>query len=53
MGEGCIPLRRIKSWVAAAGFQGFDECEIFSTRRWAQDQDAWLAEITAAYQQFC
>ena len=53
MGEGCIPLRRIKGWVEAAGFRGFDECEVFSTRRWAQDQDAYLAEILTAYQQFC
>ena len=53
MGEGCIPLKKIKGWVEAAGFQGFDECEIFSTRRWAQDQDTYLAEISEAYQQFC
>ena len=53
MGEGCIPLKKIKSWVQAAGFRGFDECEIFSARRWAMDQDAYLSEITAAYQEFC
>jgi sugar phosphate isomerase/epimerase len=53
MGEGCIPLKQIKQWVTAAGFVGFDECEIFSTKRWAQDQDAYLAGITAAYQDFC
>jgi sugar phosphate isomerase/epimerase len=32
MGEGCIPLRRIGEWVRQAGFQGFHEVEIFSTR---------------------
>ena len=53
MGEGCIPLKQIKSWVEAAGFRGSDECEIFSTRRWAQDQQTYLNEITSAYQQFC
>jgi sugar phosphate isomerase/epimerase len=53
MGEGCIPLKKIKDWVAAAGFHGFDECEIFSNRRWAQDQEVYLAEIIAAYQRFC
>ncbi len=53
MGEGCIPLRKIKDWMEAAGFDGFDECEIFSTHRWAQDQDAYLSEIISAYQQFC
>lgn len=53
MGEGCIPLKKIKGWVESAGFRGFDECEIFSTRRWAKDQESYLREITAAYQKFC
>ncbi|MES2709848.1 MAG: sugar phosphate isomerase/epimerase family protein [Verrucomicrobiota bacterium] len=53
MGEGCIPLRKIRGWVEAAGFDGFSEVEIFSTRRWARDQDEYLAEITAAYRQHC
>ncbi len=53
MGEGCIPLKQIKAWVVAAGFAGYDECEIFSQKRWAQDQESYLHEITAAYQQFC
>jgi sugar phosphate isomerase/epimerase len=53
MGEGCIPLRKIKGWVEAAGFRGFDECEVFSTWRWSQDQDAYLAEIVSAYQKYC
>jgi sugar phosphate isomerase/epimerase len=51
MGEGCIPVRRIRGWVEAAGFGGFSEVEIFSNRRWAGDQDAFLAEIKAAYLQ--
>ena len=38
MGEGCIPIRRIKTWVEAAGFDGFNEVEIFSNRYWAMDQ---------------
>jgi sugar phosphate isomerase/epimerase len=49
MGEGCIPLRQIRGWVEAAGFHGFNEVEIFSTARWADDQDEFLAEIVAAY----
>ena len=52
MGEGCIPISRIRSWVEEAGFQGFNEVEIFSTKRWAQDQGAWLGEIVKAYQEF-
>ncbi len=49
MGEGCIDIPRIRGWVEAAGFDGFNEVEIFSKRRWAGDQDQWLAEITRAY----
>ncbi|HVZ64609.1 MAG TPA: sugar phosphate isomerase/epimerase family protein [Lacunisphaera sp.] len=51
MGEGCIPLRQIRSWVEAAGFKGFHEVEVFSTRLWAMDQDEYLAMIVEAYQQ--
>ena len=49
MGEGCIPLRQIRGWVEAAGFRGFHEVEIFSTRLWAADQAKFLQEIVAAY----
>lgn len=49
MGEGCIDIPRIRGMVEAAGFDGFNEVEIFSTKRWAGDQAAWLGEITAAY----
>ena len=49
MGEGCIDIKRIRGWVEEAGFKGFNEVEIFSTKRWEQDQDAWLGEITSAY----
>lgn len=49
MGEGCIPLRQIRSWVEAAGFRGFNEVEVFSTRLWAMDQDDYLGKIVQAY----
>lgn len=49
MGEGCIPLRKIRTWVEAAGFNSFNEVEIFSNRYWAEDQDAFLAKIVQAY----
>ena len=49
MGEGCIPLRQIRGWVEAAGFRGYHEVEIFSTRLWATDQAKFLQEIVAAY----
>jgi sugar phosphate isomerase/epimerase len=49
MGEGCIPIRRIRGWVEEAGFKGFTEVEIFSKRLWETDQAQFLDEIKAAY----
>lgn len=49
MGEGCIPLKKIRSWVEATGFGGFIEVEIFSNIYWREDQDEFLEKITAAY----
>ncbi len=49
MGEGCIDIRGIRALMEDAGFQGFNEVEIFSLWRWQQDQDAYLAEIIDAY----
>ena len=53
MGEGCIPLRQIRSWVEEAGFNGFNEVEIFSDRHWARDQGEFLNDITNAYLKHC
>lgn len=52
MGEGCIPLRKIRSWVEAAGFRGFIEVEIFSDRYWKQDQSVFLQNIISSYKQY-
>jgi sugar phosphate isomerase/epimerase len=49
MGEGCIPLAQVRSWVEAAGFDGFNEVEIFSDHHWARDQQTFLTEIKEAY----
>lgn len=49
MGEGCIPIRQIRGWVEEAGFNGFNEVEIFSNRLWAGDQARFLDDITRAY----
>ena len=51
MGEGCIPLREIRGWVEAAGFQGFIEVEIFSHRLWQTDQVEFVRKIQEAYLQ--
>lgn len=53
MGDGCIPLRQIRSWMESAGFNGFHEVEIFSNRWWASDQDQFLEKIIAAYRTHC
>ena len=52
MGEGCIDIPQIRSWVEAAGFDGFNEVEIFSTRWWQADQDEYLEKIKQAYLAF-
>lgn len=51
MGEGCIDIPRIRSWVEKAGFDGFVEVEIFSRRYWAMDQAAFLDMIKRAWRE--
>ena len=51
MGEGCIPVRKIRGWVESAGFNGFNEVEIFSNKYWQQDQLQFLQKITKAYKE--
>ena len=49
MGEGCIPVRQIRMWVEEAGFDGYNEVEVFSERLWAQDQKLYLQDIKKSY----
>ena len=49
MGEGCIPVKQIREWVEKAGFDGYNEVEVFSERLWAQDQKLYLDDIKKAY----
>lgn len=51
MGEGCIPIRKIRGWAEAAGFRGYNEVEIFSDRLWSGDQDEFLKRIVESYYQ--
>jgi sugar phosphate isomerase/epimerase len=51
MGEGCIPVRKIRGWVEEAGFNGFNEVEIFSNKFWSEDQDEFLNKIIKAYKE--
>ena len=52
MGEGCIPLKTIKKWVDATGFDGYHEVEIFSNKFWAMDQHKFLEKIINAYKEY-
>ena len=49
MGEGCIPVQKIRGWAEAAGFNGYNEVEIFSDRWWARDQKEFLDRIVEQY----
>jgi sugar phosphate isomerase/epimerase len=49
MGEGCIPLRKIRTWVENTGFNGFHEVEIFSSKYWKMDQSEFLKQIITSY----
>ncbi len=51
MGDGCIPVKKIRSWVEAAGFNGFNEVEIFSNTYWNMDQSEFLNKIIKAYKE--
>jgi sugar phosphate isomerase/epimerase len=52
MGEGCIPLKKIRSWVEEAGFKGFIEVEIFSNIYWKIDQEKFLDNIIDSYMKY-
>lgn len=49
MGEGCIPVKKIREWVEEAGFDGYNEVEVFSERLWAQDQKLYLEDVKKSY----
>ncbi len=49
MGDGCINVPEIRSWVEEAGFGGYNEVEIFSDKYWATDQKSYLEKIKHAY----
>ncbi|HSM46988.1 MAG TPA: sugar phosphate isomerase/epimerase family protein, partial [Draconibacterium sp.] len=49
MGDGCINVKEIRSWVEETGFSGYNEVEIFSDKYWATDQKMYLGKIKNAY----
>lgn len=50
MGDGVVELKKIRSWVEAAGFNGFSEVEIFSTSLWQRPGDEVLALCVERHQ---
>ena len=52
MGDGCINVPEIRGWVEEAGFDGFNEVEVFSDKYWATDQNEYLEKIKHAYLNF-
>jgi sugar phosphate isomerase/epimerase len=49
MGDGCIDVKQIRGWMEEAGFNGYREVEVFSTKYWALDQNEYLERIMEAY----
>jgi sugar phosphate isomerase/epimerase len=49
LGAGCIPIRRIRTMMDAAGFEGMIEVEILSRRQWERDPTDVLAEIVTTW----
>ncbi|MEM6257302.1 MAG: sugar phosphate isomerase/epimerase family protein [Planctomycetota bacterium] len=53
MGDGCIDIRGIRAMVESAGFDGFNEVEVFSEQYWSMNQQDYLAMITDRYREHC
>lgn len=49
MGDGCINIKEIRKWVEEAGFNGYNEVEVFSTKYWSENQRDYLEKIKSAY----
>ena len=52
MGDGCIDVPKIRSWIEETGFDGYNEVEIFSDKYWANDQIEYIEKIKNAYLNF-
>ena len=52
MGDGCINIPEIRSWMEDAGFAGFNEVEVFSNKYWAMEQKEYLEKIKYAYMNY-
>ena len=48
-GEGIAPVRGICHAIAATGYAGFWDIELFSEQHWAEDDDDLLQRCQAAF----
>jgi sugar phosphate isomerase/epimerase len=49
MGDGCINIPIIRSWIEQAGFDGLIEVEVFSEEYWSIDQDRYVSKIAESF----
>jgi sugar phosphate isomerase/epimerase len=53
MGDGVIDIPRIRGWVEAAGYRGYNEVEIFSERNWwRRDPDEVVTVCKERYRDY-
>jgi sugar phosphate isomerase/epimerase len=53
MGDGVIDLRKIRTWIEAAGYSGFHEVEIFSELDWWRRDPDLVLETCRQRHQAC
>jgi sugar phosphate isomerase/epimerase len=53
MGDGVIDFRHLRGLAEAAGYTGFIEVEILSSKFWKQDADSILQQVTERFLAWC
>jgi sugar phosphate isomerase/epimerase len=49
MGDGCINIPIMRSWIEQAGFDGLIEVEVFSEEYWSMDQQQYVSRIAESF----
>lgn len=52
MGDGCIPVRKLRRLVDSLGFDGYYEVEIFSEEYWSWNQEEYLDLLLERYREY-
>jgi sugar phosphate isomerase/epimerase len=53
MGDGSIDLPRLRTWLEEAGYRGFHEVEVTSTRWEQRSPDETLSTARLRYELYC